>query len=148
MAVSYSQKWALDANPDFYHFGGVGGDCTNFVSQCLLAGGAEMIHSLDGWFYYSKDDRSPSWTSVEEIRNFLLNDNKGICASICNLELLEVGDIIQLRQNEIRFNHSLIVSRKTKNDIYVCAHSNDVLDKNLKEYYFIESLGLHIEGIR
>ena len=61
-AVLYAQKWALGANPNFYHFGGIGGDCTNFVSQCLLAGEAVMNYSPLGWFYKSLFDRSASWS--------------------------------------------------------------------------------------
>ena len=41
-AITYAQNWALKSNPAFYHFGGKGGDCTNFISQCLLAGGGVM----------------------------------------------------------------------------------------------------------
>ena len=41
-AIEYARKWALLANPDYYHFGGIGGDCTNYISQCLLAGGGKM----------------------------------------------------------------------------------------------------------
>ena len=34
-AVEYAQRWALSRNPLFYDFTGGGGNCTNFVSQCL-----------------------------------------------------------------------------------------------------------------
>ncbi len=147
-AVAYAHKWALGANPDFYHFGGIGGDCTNFISQCLLAGGGEMIDSQDGWFYFSKDYRSPSWTSVEALQKFLLDKSAGLFASISEIASLEEGDIIQLRQNKERFNHTLIITKKSESGIYVCAHSNDALDKNLNDYFFIERIGLHIEGVK
>ena len=147
-AVAYAHKWALGANPDFYHFGGIGGDCTNFISQCLLAGGGEMIEKPNGWFYVSKDYRSPSWTSVEALQNFLLDQNEGLVASISDISSLEEGDIVQLRQNKDRFNHTLIITKKVESEIYVCAHSNDALDKNLNEYYYIERIGLHIECIK
>lgn len=147
-AVSYAQKWALSKNPQFYHFGGIGGDCTNFISQCLLAGGGKMIYSVDGWFYSSKDSRSPSWTSVESLASFLMNDSQGLFATKREIEYLQEGDIIQLRQNIQRFNHSLIITKKTKDEIFVSAHSNDALDKNLKDYIFLERVGLHIEGVK
>ena len=38
-AVNYAKRWALDRNPDYYDYSGMGGDCANFVSQCLIAGG-------------------------------------------------------------------------------------------------------------
>jgi len=41
-AVEYTTPWALGRNPDFPDYSslaGGGGDCSNFVSQVLLAGG-------------------------------------------------------------------------------------------------------------
>ena len=38
-AVNYAQKWALSRNPNYYDYSNEGGDCANFVSQCLIAGG-------------------------------------------------------------------------------------------------------------
>ncbi len=37
-AVEYARRWALSRNPLFVNFAGQGGDCTSFVSQCILAG--------------------------------------------------------------------------------------------------------------
>ena len=37
-AVEYAHKWAFGRNPEFYDFSEIGGDCTNFASQCLYAG--------------------------------------------------------------------------------------------------------------
>ena len=33
-AVAYAHKWAYSRNPAFYDFSEIGGDCTNFASQC------------------------------------------------------------------------------------------------------------------
>lgn len=144
-AVKYARQFALNPNPNFYHFGGIGGDCTNFISQCLLAGGAIMQYSPSGWFYNSSYDRSPSWTSVKELQKFLLNFSiGGPKASIVTLSEIEIGDIIQLKQNPIRFNHTVIVTEIRQGEIYVCAHSNDALDRPLSSYNFIELMPLHI----
>ena len=37
-AVAYARRWALSRNPLFTNFAGRGGDCTNFISQCVYAG--------------------------------------------------------------------------------------------------------------
>lgn len=148
-AVSYARKWALSSNPNFYHFGGIGGDCTNFVSQCLLAGGAKMNFSYNGWFYINSYNRSPSWTAVNSFQNFLFRDKEiGPFGKIEKLESLEIGDLIFLQQNPIRFNHSLIISKIEGKEIYVCAHSDDSLDRPLSSYKFLKTQGFHIEGIR
>ncbi len=150
-ATSYAQKWALSANPDYYHFGGIGGDCTNFISQCLLAGGGVMNYNyLKGWYYNSSRDRSPSWTSVSEIMKFLLRkeDSIGPFGKVVPLSQIEIGDVLQLRQNPTHFNHSVIVTRIVGKQIYVCAHTNDALDKPLGEYMYYEIMPIHIKGIR
>lgn len=149
-AIEYAQRWALASNPDFYHFGGIGGDCTNFISQCLLAGGAKMNYErYKGWFYENSNYRSPSWTSVKYLQEFLLeNKSPGIFAQTSTLHNLQVGDLIQLRQNpNIDFNHTVIITKISGGEIYVCAHSYDVLNKPLSKYVFDEALGIHIVGL-
>ena len=148
-AVGYARRWAMSQNPDFYHFAGIGGDCTNFISQCLLAGGGIMDYDLYyGWYYIDVTHRSPSWTGVEFLNRFLLDKSRiGPFASISSIEKLKEGDIIQLRQNPIRFNHSLIISKIENGQIYVCAHSQNALDRPLESYPYFEAVGLHIEGV-
>lgn len=150
-AVLYAQKWALKHNPEFYYFGGIGGDCTNFISQCLLAGGGIMnFDYIKGWYYISQADRSPSWTSVGYLHNFLTRteNSVGPFAKIVDIDSAEVGDILQLRQNPTNFNHTLIISQKIGDQIYVCAHSDAALNKPLSEYFFNQVLALHIEAIK
>ena len=72
-AVKYARKYALVRNPLYFTFEGIGGNCTNFVSQCILAGSCVMNYTPTfGWYYRSLDDRSPSWTGVEFFFNFSL----------------------------------------------------------------------------
>lgn len=149
LAVEYAKKWALSKNPNYFHFEGIGGDCTNFISQCLLAGGGKMnFDKYYGWFYVNQDNRSPSWSSVKYLQRFLLtNKSTGPVAKIMPIDMLEIGDIIQIRQNPEEFNHSVIITKITSREIYVCAHSYDVLDKPLSSYNFFELKGLHIMGV-
>ena len=71
-AVAYARNWAFSRNPRYTDFSNMGGDCTNFVSQCLLAGGMPMNFDYpSGWFYNSSRDRAPAFTSVEYLHKFL-----------------------------------------------------------------------------
>ena len=36
-AVLYAHRWAYGRNPAFYDYEHLGGDCTNFASQCIYA---------------------------------------------------------------------------------------------------------------
>ena len=38
-ACQYAQRYAYNYNPNYKDYNAVGGDCANFVSQCLIAGG-------------------------------------------------------------------------------------------------------------
>ena len=76
-AVEYARKWAFQRNPAYYNFENLGGDCTNFASQCLYAGSGVMNYTPTyGWYYNSSSDRSPSWTGVVYLYQFL-TQNKG-----------------------------------------------------------------------
>lgn len=59
-AVEYANRWAYFRNPEFYDFSAIGGDCTSFASQCLLAGGGVMNFTPTfGWYYIGVNDRAP-----------------------------------------------------------------------------------------
>ena len=64
-AYEYAKKWAFGRNHAFYDFENIGGDCTNFASQCVYAGAGVMNYTpVMGWYYKSVNDRTPSWTGV------------------------------------------------------------------------------------
>lgn len=51
-AIEYARKWAYSRNPKYYNFDLIGGDCTNFVSQCIFEGCPIMNDTKDiGWYY-------------------------------------------------------------------------------------------------
>ena len=50
-AAAYAQRWAYFRNPDFLDFSDLGGDCTNFASQCIYAGSGVMNFTPTyGWY--------------------------------------------------------------------------------------------------
>lgn len=62
-AVEYANRYAFVRNPDFFDFVNLGGNCTNFISQCLYyANGVMNPTPVMGWYFYSINNRSPSWT--------------------------------------------------------------------------------------
>ena len=57
-AVDYAQKYALSRNPNYYDFSNLGGDCTNYMSQCLFAGLKKMSYNPKNlWSYHNLNDR-------------------------------------------------------------------------------------------
>ncbi|NLG26119.1 MAG: amidase, partial [Clostridiales bacterium] len=76
-AVDYARTWAFKRNPRFMDFTNLGGDCTNFASQCLYAGSGVMNYTPDtGWYYISPTRRAPAWSGVVFLGRFL-TENKG-----------------------------------------------------------------------
>ena len=149
-AVLYAKKYALVRNPLFYTFEGIGGNCTNFASQCVLAGSCTMNYApIYGWYYLSINRRSASWTGVDFFYNFMTsNTDVGPFGKEVDISLVEPGDLIQLKNSEGRFYHTLVVVRIEENEIYICANSNDALERPLSSYEYESLRVIHIEGVR
>ncbi len=146
----YAKKWAFGRNPRFYDFNDIGGDCTNFASQCIYAGAGVMNYTPTfGWYYISSNNRTPSWTGVQYLYNFLVgNTGVGPYAEEVPLEKLEVGDIVQLGRATGDFYHSPVIVGFSNGRILVAAHTYDAFDRPLDSYNFAIARGIHIVGIR
>lgn len=147
--VNYARTWALHRNPAFYDFEKIGGDCTNFASQCIYAGAGVMNYTpVMGWYYNSAYDRTPSWSGVEYLYNFLTT-NKGVgpYARVVSAAEARPGDLIQLGTADGDFYHSPVITA-TSPIILVAAHTYDALDRPLSSYVFDQARFLHIEGVR
>ena len=137
LAVEYARKWALSRNPTYYNYDKIGGDCTNFISQCLYAGKKEMNYRGYGWYYENSNNKSASWTGVEYLYKFLINNKyEGPRGVLIERNKLELGDLIQLSFNGIAFGHTLIVTGINNGDIKVCTHTIDAKDRSLDSYFY------------
>lgn len=148
-AAEYALRWALNRNPAYYDFEHIGGDCTNFVSQCIFAGCKAMNYTPDtGWYYSSLNDRAPSWTSVDYLFKFLVsNKGTGPYGVETDLNSAEIGDIIQLATGDY-FHHSCIITSFRNSSPLVCAHTFDVRNKPLYMYEYDQIRAVHIQGTR
>ena len=149
-AYRYALRWAYRRNPLFFDFTGSGGNCTNFVSQCIYAGCCTMnFTDTFGWYYISPDDRAPAWTGVEFLYNFLtVNAGVGPYGREVELSELETGDVVQLRREDGDYYHTLIVTGRDVGEILVAAQSNDAFNRPLSTYDFAAARGIHIDGYR
>ena len=148
-AVQYAKAWALKRNNKYYNFDNLGGDCTNFVSQCIHNACKIMNNENNGWYYYSLNNRSPSWSGVEFLYRFITTNNGvGPFGKLVNINEIDIGDIIELGNNEDNYYHTIIVSKITDNNIYVCSHTIDSLDRPLNSYVFYNVRYIKIDGIR
>ena len=154
-AVEYARRWALSRNPLFIDFTGRGGDCTSFVSQCVFAGTGVMNYTETfGWYYISSQNRAPAWAGVDEFFAFITGAPEFVAANggtgprgsdVTDASQIEIGDVIQLQNDRGEFYHSLLISEITDDDILICAHSDDALDRPISTYNYAALRVIHIE---
>lgn len=151
-AVNYARKFAFAQNPMFSNFRGIGGNCTNFVSQSIYAGSCEMNYTPTfGWYYISLNERSPSWTGVQYFYDFMIsNEGVGPFGREVGSDELEIGDVIQLGKNGEGYYHTLLVVGFEDEDILVAAQTDDAYGRPLSTYTndyarYIKILGVRFE---
>ena len=154
-AVRYAHKWAYGRNPQFYDYEKLGGDCTNFASQCIFAGcGIMNFTPTFGWYYIDADQKAPAWTGVPYLWDFLIRDTQSVgpVGRPCTMEELRPGDLIQLSFKGETYQHSPIVVSvgwpASPKNILVAAHSYDADDRPLSSYEYRKIRFLQIIGAR
>lgn len=152
-AVSYARQWAMKRNPDYYDYQKLGGDCTNFASQCLLAGGGVMDYDYtEGWYYSGANSHSPSWTAVYFLHHYLTR-KVGIGPLGREVPMAEVmpGDISQFSEEDSKFIHTQVIlsvgNPPRLDNILIAAHTDDSIDRALSTYKIAKIRFIHIEGI-
>lgn len=148
-ALAYARRWARDRNPKYMDFEKLGGDCTNFASQCLYTGCDIMNYAPPlKWYYNSPTDRAPSWSGVHFFWEFLLNNKSaGPYGALVEPSLLLPADFIQLSDGK-RYHHTLIVVDVSGCDMLLAAHSRDAYAAPLSAYTYESIRYIKIAGIR
>ncbi|MCC2527285.1 amidase domain-containing protein [Bacillus sp. PK3-037] len=117
-AVQYAEKYWNKRNPAYKNFSD---NCTNFISQCLHAGGAPMRghpNRGSGW-WMNQSSWSYSWTVAHSMKMYLTNSKAGLRAvRVKSAEELVPGDVICYDfEGDGRFNHTTIVVAKDKGNM-------------------------------
>ena len=149
-ALLYAKRFALSQNPIFGSFAGFGGNCTNFVSQCIYAGSCMMNYTPTcGWYYIDMEDRAPAWTGVDFFYNFITkNSGIGPYGKEVSADEVEAGDVIQLGREEEGFYHTLFIVGFEGDDPLVAAQTDDVYGRALSTYTYDFSRYIKILGVR
>lgn len=154
-AAEYAHKWALGRNPNYFDFEKYGGDCTNFASQVIYAGSGEMNYTPNqGWYYTDSYNRSPAWTDVDYLFNFLTtNKGRGPVGEQVDIKDLKVGDIVQLSfKGAPDYNHSPVVvwigNPVSPKNILIAAHTYDRDYYPLANYNWVDIRFIHVLGVK
>lgn len=129
-AVAYAERYWNSVNPVYPHFTD---DCTNFISQCLHAGGIPMLFSKEktkGWWIRTGKGGvwSYSWSVAHSLYLLLKSGGAPMRAVVkSSPEQLVPGDIICYDfDGNGRFQHNTIVVAKDPNNMpLVNAHTTD-----------------------
>ena len=160
-ARNYARKWALGRNPAYKDYELWGGDCTNFISQCLKSGNIPMDYNgknvLEKWYWNSDSSRTPTWTAAQPFYRYIIGNNSkdtknfGIYARLAQSNELEIGDIVQLIYDNNAY-HNMIITEVVLDgeyliDYLICQHTHDLLDYPLSmkvgERRYIKILGYY-----
>jgi len=129
-AVAYAERYWNSTNPAYRRFQD---DCTNFISQCLHAGGIPMVffgNRSRGWWY--RGGRNANWSyswTVAHSFYLLLKSGKApfYAVEVPHPAYLEPGDVICYDfDGDGRWQHNTIVVAKDWNNMpLVNAHTTD-----------------------
>ncbi len=153
-AVAYAREYGEEENPDYPYYAGDGGDCTNFISQCIKAGGIEegydwnckrrpfpwrllaLINSDKAW------DPTRYWTSAPDSFTFttVLLGNRFIAID-CIDEVtnsiasygIRPGDLMYF-ENATGIHHAAIITDIQNGEIKYTQHSYDDVDIPFKSF--------------
>lgn len=145
-AVQYAERWWNDYNPQYHKFDV---DCTNYISQCLHAGGAPkrgFSNRSSGW-WYNGNSWSYSWSVAHSLRWYLGTSKVGLRArEVSDPGELQLGDIICYDfEGDGRFNHTTIVTAK---DAYGMPLVNAHTTNSRMRYWSYEDSSAYTDNIQ
>ena len=158
-AATYARTYALSYNTNYPSYALSGGDCTNFVSQCLYAGGIPMngsnsstgtYNSTTKWYcictvseYHGNYEHreyavTTSWIRVSDFNTYMTTvaSSKTTKTSISTLYYgCSVGDVVQLANKTTGTPyHTIIISKRDSSTAYFCGHSYNRKDASIYTY--------------
>ena len=130
--ADYAEKYALEPNTKYKEYSV---DCTNFVSQAMLAGGwKEKSHPwIDykwdtAWWYGGTPTASWSWTSAEHFYRMSKALDRTTTAKY--ITDLRRGDLLQYKsKSSANMNHSMVVTKRAGSEVYLSYHTGHTLNK-------------------
>jgi hypothetical protein len=132
--AAYAEKYWNNYNPAYRKFNEAGGDCTNFVSQSLRAGGwkndSGTASDYRNW-WYDTSSQTDSWVGVNEWSWFALSSKR--TTSLADVYQAEVGDVIQMDfDRDGSKDHTMMVTYRSSTGVpYLTYHSVNTYRKSL-----------------
>ncbi|MET8178308.1 amidase domain-containing protein [Streptomyces sp. NPDC005336] len=132
--AAYAEKYWSNYNPAYRKFNDAGGDCTNFVSQAMKAGGwANKSGTYDDYrsWWYDSSSQSTSWVGANEWSWFTLDSQRA--TNLSNVYDLGVGDVLQMDfDRDGSKDHTMVTSYRSSSGVpYLTYHSVNTYRKSV-----------------
>lgn len=139
-ARNYAYRNYNTQNKAYNYYGSNGGDCTNFVSQCLYAGGMKEtipsrvpngINGTSSYWYSLKPNVSTAWIRVADFHSYWAPkvpdaNYEGDTTVSRNGK---VGDVVQIRYaGTLKRWHTMIITKKDSKQVYLSGHTTNRKD--------------------
>ena len=153
-AEQYMRQYDHQRNDRWHAYDDVGGNCMNFGSQVLLAGGIPMDEEGGSkWFWRGQNDLDLSWINVGRFYSYAReNRGYGLAADTeANYYTGEVGDILILGPDG-GHNHTTVISGIVRNeagetvDYLLCSNTTNYTDFPAGAYYYTSHRLVKIYG--
>ena len=162
-AVAYAMEWVGKRNEEWEDYGRYGGNCQNYVSQCLFAGGIPMDPYGDSlWKWYSDIPnnypgtygRSASWSAVESFRDYAENNTGFGLAAQAGAPYYsgEIGDVLEIGTADNPLRHSVLITKVIKDqdgntiDYLICSNTSDLKNFPASAYFYSSQALVKILG--
>ncbi|MFF7265181.1 amidase domain-containing protein [Streptomyces sp. NPDC008159] len=133
--VAYTEKYWKNYNPAYRKYNSMGGDCTNYLSQGLLAGGWQQISKVtpeeyDTW-YYASNGTADAWIGVNEWSWFTQTAKR--TTPLANVYQMDIGDVLQVDFNrDGDKDHSMMVTFRSSSGVpYLTYHDADTYRRSV-----------------
>lgn len=152
-AVTYAETYYSNYNSSYPDWSEYGGDCANFISQCLYAGGKNMkgtpgtSSAAEDWSnWFSKGTScntknvSSTWRGANAFRNYWQSNANGYTkftsVGSSSYQYGFKGDAISLLNSNGSAYHTLIIVGydSANNDFIVAAHTGNTKTAKLSNY--------------
>lgn len=148
-AVSYLMQWVARRDPDWAAYDDYGGNCINFASQTLYAGGIPMSGH---WYWAGEEDYSYAWINVGGFTDWVTGDPSPlVCDPDAAYYTGHPGDLILMGIETAR-NHATTISSLVADeegrtvDYLLCSNTDDLLNFPAGAYYYTNQRLIRIFG--
>lgn len=144
-ALDYMLTYSAQRNPAYKAYDDLGGNCMNFGSQVLTAGGIPALPGgyRDGWFYNSERSVSLPWVNVGAFLDLAAEHTGSGLVAVVGAPYFtgQVGDIITMGVEEPRHHTTVICGLVADGegrtvDYLLCSNTANLRNYPASAYYY------------